>query len=602
MGLIANNVIGSDATIVHDLLKEDDYFIPDYQRDFVWETKHISQLWDDLLGHLRKHTINNQVSQSITGYFLGAIVVLDRKEVGHKEVVDGQQRLVALTLMASSLAGFLAKLSPEKTEQHAGVTNNLTSMQGTFKDSTWKPKVRFYDEALSDFFLKSTVGTKQWDKKESYWNDETVKNKFLNHKNTSASRIRDAMLLCRDRIKEYLGDSSDDNENFARVNLLYEILAEYTLVLKITPTNYSTAYQLFESLNYRGFALSQADLIKNEIIKNAKSEVDKGLVSEHWGEIKGVVQAEEPLSLQELLHYYILNRYGRIRAKEVFEAYLERLTSSDSITVMDELLQDSEALESLVAGDTNRWTRKTNLMLEDIRDVLKTNFTFVGLIAAYRKSGDDKKLFETLVRLLLNFSFRFVKVSNGSVSEFGDIMHQVAKMINENRTISDISAYLKTESNDDLFVEDFKKLSVRQTKLAYFIVYYMELYRLSGTEPLEHSDTQHLEHIMPKTPSKKEWPTANKLKTDNPDLYKQYMNRVGNLLPLPSEVNQSIKNKGIATKLDSNREHSYWSTDLKSPPEVKNFLLKGEWTFESIDRRQIWLAENLSAAAWSLDP
>ena len=58
--------------------------VPIYQRSYAWEEKHVLDFFNDLAGAI-KH-----ISPE---YFLGSIVVTQKKGEGHVEVVDGQQRM-----------------------------------------------------------------------------------------------------------------------------------------------------------------------------------------------------------------------------------------------------------------------------------------------------------------------------------------------------------------------------------------------------------------------------------------------------------------------------------------------------------------------------
>ena len=76
--------------------------LPNYQRDFAWDSKKMNQLWDDLLHYVFK---NPQQAKSTKPsqqhqYFLGAIV----RDVGDSNfLVDGQQRFTTLHLIACAL-------------------------------------------------------------------------------------------------------------------------------------------------------------------------------------------------------------------------------------------------------------------------------------------------------------------------------------------------------------------------------------------------------------------------------------------------------------------------------------------------------------------
>src|SRR4051812_39699621 len=69
------------------------YVVPDYQREYVWETEHVEQLLSDINAEL---TGNNAVTAP--EYFIGSIVVCPGNE-GVLELIDGQQRMTTLFLV-----------------------------------------------------------------------------------------------------------------------------------------------------------------------------------------------------------------------------------------------------------------------------------------------------------------------------------------------------------------------------------------------------------------------------------------------------------------------------------------------------------------------
>jgi hypothetical protein len=84
------------------------------------------------------------------------------------------------------------------------------------------------------------------------------------------------------------------------------------------------------------------------------------------------------------------------------------------------------------------------------------------------------------------------------------------------------------------------------------------------------------------------------------DNYRNLIWRIGNLLPLPRDINSSIKNKGIHEKISNTAGKDYMSTTLKSPREVRDFLVDNCWNERSIEKRQNDLAENYAVKAWPL--
>ena len=83
-----------------EILKIDDIFklnlsIPNYQRPYKWTIKNVQQLIDDLLQNFRE-------GKKI--YRIGTIVLNKNKDCSEiSEIVDGQQRLITLSLLLHHL-------------------------------------------------------------------------------------------------------------------------------------------------------------------------------------------------------------------------------------------------------------------------------------------------------------------------------------------------------------------------------------------------------------------------------------------------------------------------------------------------------------------
>lgn len=79
-----------------------EYLIPNYQRPYSWDEQNCQILWDDLFNVFEDSSMGNEKDD---GYFLGNIVLArgnDNK--GYCEVIDGQQRLITIVLLAKALS------------------------------------------------------------------------------------------------------------------------------------------------------------------------------------------------------------------------------------------------------------------------------------------------------------------------------------------------------------------------------------------------------------------------------------------------------------------------------------------------------------------
>ena len=90
--------IRGDAKSIRALLGGANFAIDYYQREYRWETKHVTELIDDLTENfLESHEVGNERSavEKYSHYFLGSIIFSDKE--GKKLIIDGQQRLTSFS-------------------------------------------------------------------------------------------------------------------------------------------------------------------------------------------------------------------------------------------------------------------------------------------------------------------------------------------------------------------------------------------------------------------------------------------------------------------------------------------------------------------------
>lgn len=87
------NKQGMKHLTISSLLKEDEYIVPIYQRNYAWGREEIELLINDIKTASEKETANN--------YYIGSLIVYKRAD-GKFEVIDGQQRLTTLHILAAA--------------------------------------------------------------------------------------------------------------------------------------------------------------------------------------------------------------------------------------------------------------------------------------------------------------------------------------------------------------------------------------------------------------------------------------------------------------------------------------------------------------------
>ena len=91
------------------LLQNTKYSIHYYQREYMWQRKHIEELIDDLTSEFLDNYKPGDSRPSVAeygAYFMGSIVLAGRDNA----IIDGQQRFSSLTLLLMYLNNRLKKI------------------------------------------------------------------------------------------------------------------------------------------------------------------------------------------------------------------------------------------------------------------------------------------------------------------------------------------------------------------------------------------------------------------------------------------------------------------------------------------------------------
>lgn len=574
--------------------------IPVYQRDFVWQGKQVKALWNDLIQHYRAYARDESLINP-EGYFLGAMVVIEKDDGAPDEVIDGQQRLTSLTTIASICFDALTAIE-NQTEEIKAWTATLTQMIASPDGGGFAPKLSFSDQEITEFFFTSIHKKSSKALKEAYWNDPWCKEK-LKRKKAPFFKMREAMSVGYQELDAFLNEVHDPEKRTRRLISFIQLLTEGVIVLRITAMSYSNAYAIFESLNNRGIPLSQSDLIKNEIL-DACDNSNLVEVGEHWQNARQIIDSIEikTLSMPDFVHYSYISRNGMEKANKLYDKIKQRISSPAlAKNYAEGLEKDANAMYSLTEAFDAGWKTETNSMLKDIKNVLNIKHCYPFLIAAYHAHANNPSTFNSYVEAVMNFAFRYMKVIEDPLENFTAAIGSACVMIIQGKSLEEIKNHFRKEAPDDQFIKRFEDASFSNTKLAYFTVYYLEKVLLNGTTPNDHGVDQNLEHIMPKKPNAR-WPDATAWKKANPEEFSEYLWKIGNLIPLPASINKSLQNKPILQKLQDPSAQDYTSGNhhLKSPTTISKYLVEDQWTKESIDTRQRELAENYAVKAWPL--
>lgn len=242
--------IDGNARTIRQLLANTKYKLDYYQREYSWQTKHVTELLDDLskkfLESFTKGDTLADVS-SYNHYFLGSIIISHSPEDGQRYIVDGQQRITTLTLILIKLYRSLA--------------------EGSLKNQ------------IEQLIYSLSGGTEGFNLEVSDWRN--VMTALYEGKpydeNGDSESIRNIVLRYSD-VEDYLEIKGDALSSFA-----YWLIDNVYLV-EITAYDSRDAYAIFETVNDRGLSLTPTDMLRGYLLSNIEDVDRRNNVSEVWRE------------------------------------------------------------------------------------------------------------------------------------------------------------------------------------------------------------------------------------------------------------------------------------------------------------------------------
>ncbi len=582
--------IVSDSKSVKEIFRSGFFDIPLNQREYSWGEDQLEKLWDDLI-----FTVKTSNSHNI-GHFLGAVVIIGRNS-SHDEdrwsVIDGQQRLTTLTILAEAILSFVNEHVNDRRTKSYLTTSLQSCVYDIGRDGVFIPRITL--NRGNDFYKTITLNRFGFDEKKEFYNDCAEQGNRVHQK------IYFAIKYFYMKIESLINESDNSEDTIKEIATVF---IEDLFFLVVRTEELWMAYRLFETLNERGLDLSQADLIKNVLLQSARESgmnVVK-LVSERWCQLVNSYesQSETKLELPQIIQFSFTSRDSLVKKDDIFDRISKSLRSGiyDPNELAGFFEEDSRNWCNFLTGDLNTWT--TNL--QDSQNAILYPLWKVHcapfIMAAIKKYSDNIPFLETCFQLCEHYLFRQGLICNDSVSSLQEFFAKAALIVRVANDVNELVDLFRSRSSDDLFVEAFSTASVKNMRQAFYVLWKIENFELSelNFRPCTQSAAQHVEHILPRRPDY----TWNGI--DENELYQNYLNKIGNLLILPAEINRYIKNKSMSEKMSNTALKDYKNSKLRLSREFcekYNEWTDGmEWGFEGITRRQKYLAEQYAAKVW----
>lgn len=230
------------------LLQNTKYSIHYYQREYMWQRKHIEELIDDLTSEFLEYYHPGDTRLMVLdygAYFMGSIVLAGRENA----IIDGQQRFSSLTLLLMYLNNRLRSIG----QSYNMIENMIFSESFGTKSFNINVEDRF--DCMNAIFKGEPFDTTNA--------GESVKNLY--------SRYLDIIDLFP------TDDITDDM-------LLHfcDWLAEKVFFIEIVASTEQDAHKVFVTMNDRGLSLTSTEMLKGYLLSEIKDDAKREKLNDVW--------------------------------------------------------------------------------------------------------------------------------------------------------------------------------------------------------------------------------------------------------------------------------------------------------------------------------
>lgn len=231
------------------------FMIPLFQRPYVWKE---SEQWEPLWNDIRRVAETRLAEPHVNAtHFLGAVVIQSHEAQSKRlttwNVIDGQQRLTTLQLLADAACALFAEAGEARL---AGQLEHLTHNDDIYlEEGESRLKVRHLNKDREAFDEVMTV-------------EPPVDHADLEH---SDSQIVEAHAYFTRVVAQWLG-KVDAETYSARAKELTSVLLDGLQLVSIELEASENSQEIFETLNARGTPLTAADLVRNFVFQRLAAE------------------------------------------------------------------------------------------------------------------------------------------------------------------------------------------------------------------------------------------------------------------------------------------------------------------------------------------
>lgn len=606
---MANNILKS----ISDIFDRKLFRIPDYQRGYSWEDKHLKAFWDDLerLPENKNHYTGLITLESITdwkerGSWKNDEWLIEKQKFTPFHIVDGQQRVTTIIIVINAI---LSKLK----EDDSFVLDTKTDIS------------RKYIKLETNGLKSYVFGYEENDPSNNYFKACILSD------GQGFNQPMDIYTRNLENAQKFFTKKLEDSK-LGELETLYNKLTLRLLFNLYEIEDEIDVYVTFETTNNRGKPLSKLELLKNRLIylttqlKNNNSphfnnEIDDLRISinKNWKIVYEYLgkNIDNKLDDDDFLKNHVFMYFGHKNDTEsqysdfLLDDYFTAQNASDGNLSIKDIKEYVESIGKSVKewfkikNPEYAYTLENFNMSKDISEWLSklNRLEFAAfspsIMAILQKNYNPENILETL-KYMERYIFLVLKVTSRKSNAGKNFFYTKANEIWKDKvTLPEFQSHIlsRITAGHDFSLKEFhdKIVKLFEEKKGFYdwpsIKYFLFEYELS-LELKSGEDSKvtwksfnrdnTIEHIYPQQPKEEYWTQRFSKLTD---IEKGLLeNNLGNLLLLKGKKNIVLSNRNFDFKRDKYTEGSY------SQIEVSKYK---EWTPKEILERSLKMLEFL---------
>lgn len=338
------------------------YVVPLFQRPYSWKKSEWQVLWDDLIELCE--------SESPRTHFMGSIVTIPTNSipegVSKYLLIDGQQRLTTIFILLCAVRDHAKQIEDEKLA--AKIDNTIL--------------VNPYEKGLDYYKLQPTQV------------DRDVFHKLIRSEEQEQNcEILECYNFFLKKIKQFRVD----------IYKIQKIICSNLSIVSVVLSADDDPYLVFESLNAKGRALTQADLIRNYFFMRIHADSQELIYEKYWQPMQDLLGD----NLTEFIRHYLTKNGIDVKQSETYFQIKERINQGDALPHLQDLHRFANYYSKLLTPEREDNLRIRKYLTRINRLEVATVYPFLlNCYDEWMQSRISESEFIEIFQVLENFILR----------------------------------------------------------------------------------------------------------------------------------------------------------------------------------------------------